>query len=169
MMLAHRHAALADLPRIVDIYNTAIPSRESTCDMEPITVKSRMEWFNKHSGSRRPIWVAVDEDTPDKMVVGYLSLSYFMNEREGYYITADMGLYLAPDYRGKGVGKFLLDKAIQLAPALGIETFATTIFASNTSSIRLFEKAGFERWGFMPRVARLGNIERDLIMVGRRV
>lgn len=169
MQLSHRHAKLEDLPQIVEIYNTAIPSRESTCDMEPITVESRMEWFKKYSGSRRPIWVCVDEGTSDKQIVGYLSLSYFMNERPGYYVTSDMGLYLHPDYRGKGVGKFLLQTAIKLAPSLGIETLATTIFSSNTASIRLFESAGFERWGFMPRVARLGDIERDLVMVGRRV
>mgnify|MGYP000588403797 CR=1 FL=1 len=59
--------------------------------------------------------------------------------------------------------------AIEAAPALGVETLAVTIFASNAASIRLFEKHGFERWGFMPRVARLGDIERDLVMMGRRL
>jgi len=29
--------------------------------------------------------------------------------------------------------------------------------------------AGTGRWGFMPRVARLGDIERYLVMMGRRI
>jgi phosphinothricin acetyltransferase len=52
---------------------------------------------------------------------------------------------------------------------LGIEVLTATIFASNSASIRLFEKHSFERWGFMPRVARLEGSERDLILVGRRL
>ena len=54
----HRNAEISDLPRIVEIYNHAVSTRESTCDTEPVTVDSRVDWFNKHSGSRRPIWVA---------------------------------------------------------------------------------------------------------------
>jgi phosphinothricin acetyltransferase len=32
----------------------------------------------------------------------------------------------------------------------------------------LFEKFGFERWGELPKVARLDGVERDVIIVGRR-
>ena len=63
----------------------------------------------------------------------------------------------------------MLGEAIREAPALGIEVLAVTIFASNQASIRLFERHGFTRWGFMPRVARLENVERDLVMMGRRL
>ena len=63
----------------------------------------------------------------------------------------------------------LLGEAIREAPVLGIEVLAVTIFASNQASIRLFERHGFSRWGYMPRVARLGAIERDLVMMRRRL
>jgi L-amino acid N-acyltransferase YncA len=33
----------------------------------------------------------------------------------------------------------------------------------------LFEQLGFERWGLLPRIARLDNIERDLTIMGRHV
>ena len=92
-----------------------------------------------------------------------------MNERPGYFITADLAIYLHPVYHGKGLGTWLITQAIARAPALGIETLTATIFASNTSSIALFEKMGFERWGFMPRVARLEGVEKDLVLVGRRL
>ncbi len=36
-------------------------------------------------------------------------------------------------------------------------------------SLKLFEKLGFTRWGHLPRVAVLDGVERDLIIVGRRV
>jgi phosphinothricin acetyltransferase len=62
-----------------------------------------------------------------------------------------------------------LGEAIRYAPSVDVEVFAVTIFASNEPSIRLFLRYGFERWGFMPRVARLGRLERDLAMMGRRL
>lgn len=67
------------------------------------------------------------------------------------------------------MGTYLLSQAIARAPTLGIETLTATIFASNTASIRLFGKMGFERWGLMPRVARLDDVEKDLVPVGRRL
>ena len=169
MRFAHRDAAIADLPRIVEIYNLAVATRESSCDLEPITVADREQWFTKHSGSRRPIWVAEDCDAPERGVVGYLGFYYFMNERPGYYITSDLAIYLHPDYQGKRLGTYILAEAIRHAPSLGIEVLAVTIFGSNEPSIRLFSRHGFESWGFMPRVARLGHIERDLVMMGRRL
>ena len=169
MNFIHRDAVVGDLPRIVEIYNLAVATRESSCDLEPITVAAREAWFARHSGSRRPIWVAEDRDAPERGVVGYLGFYYFMNERPGYYITSDLAIYLHPDYQGRRLGTYLLGEAIRHAPTLGIESLAVTIFASNQPSLRLFERHGFERWGFMPRVARLGPIERDLVMMGRRV
>lgn len=169
MRFSHRPAVFEDLPRIVEIYNHAVATRESSCDLEPISVAAREKWFHAHTGSRRPIWVAEDADAPERGVIGYLGFYYFMNERPGYFITADLAVYLHPEYHGKGLGTYLLGEAIRAAPALGVETLAVTIFASNAASIRLFEKHGFERWGFMPRVARLGDIERDLVMMGRRL
>jgi len=43
------------------------------------------------------------------------------------------------------------------------------IFAHNEPSLRLFDRLGFERWGLLPRIARLDGIERDLAIVGRGI
>ena len=169
MRFNHRDATPADLPRIVEIYNFAVATRESSCDLEPATVASRQESFAGHTPNHRPLWVAEDADAPERGVVGYLGFFHFMNERPGYYITADVAIYLHPDYQGKRLGTYLLREAIRHAPSLGVEVLAVTIFASNQPSIRLFEGHGFERWGYMPRVARLEQIERDLVMMGRRL
>lgn len=159
----------ADLPRIVEIYNCAVATRESSCDLEPTTVAARRESFLKHTPDHRPMWVAEDADAARREVLGYLGFFHFMNERPGYFITADLAIYLHPDHQHQGLGTYLLGEAIRHAPALGIEVLAVTIFASNEPSIRLFARHGFERWGYMPRVARLEGSERDLVMMGRRV
>ncbi|MGC6567416.1 MAG: GNAT family N-acetyltransferase, partial [Akkermansiaceae bacterium] len=57
-----RDATEADLPAIVAIYNESIPGGTSTADLKPITVEERQGWFSRFDPTRRPIWVAVDED-----------------------------------------------------------------------------------------------------------
>ncbi len=169
MQFLRRDAQERDLPRIVEIYNFAVASRKCSCDLEPTTVEARLPAFRKHSPGHRPLWVAEDADFPGQGAIGYLGFFPFMNERPGYFITADLAIYLHPDYQGRGLGSWLLQAAIDFAPTIGIETLTATIFASNESSLRLFEKFGFERWGFMPRVARLEGVEKDLVLVGRRI
>jgi L-amino acid N-acyltransferase YncA len=169
MHYVHRDAVASDLPRIVEIYNFAVATRECSCDLEPTTVAARAESFAKHTPDHRPLWVAEDADAPVRQVIGYLGFFHFMNERPGYFITADVAIYLHPEHQHRGLGTYLLGEAIRHAPKLGVEVLAATIFASNEASLRLFAKHGFERWGTMPRVARLEGVERDLVMVGRRL
>jgi len=169
MRYAHRDAVEKDLTRVVEIYNFAVATRDCSCDLEPTTADARRPSFLQHTPDHRPLWVAEDADAPDRGAIGYLGFFHFMNERPGYFITADLAIYLHPMYQRKGLGTYLLGHAIAKAPELGIEVLTATIFASNTPSVRLFAKHSFERWGYMPRVARLETIERDLVLVGRRL
>ena len=52
-----RHALESDLPAIVAIYNAAVPSRMATADLEPVSVESRLAWFQGRVPSQRPLWV----------------------------------------------------------------------------------------------------------------
>lgn len=169
MHFSYRDALETDLPRIAEIYNYAVATRECSCDLHPTSVQAFRTSFLRHTPNHRPLWVAEDTDAPERGVIGYFGFFHFMNERPGYFITADVAIYLHPNYQNKGLGTYFLGNAIQSAPSLGIEVLTATIFASNIASIRLFEKHGFERWGLMPRVARLEGVERDLVLVGRRL
>jgi phosphinothricin acetyltransferase len=71
--------------------------------------------------------------------------------------------------RGKGLGRYFLQRAIDFAPAIGVHTLLGFIFGHNLRSLKLFDSFGFERWAEMPGVATLDGVERDLIIVGKRV
>jgi L-amino acid N-acyltransferase YncA len=164
-----RDAIEPDLPKIVEIYNFAVATRKCSCDLTPTTVDARRPSFLDHRPDHRPLWVAEDTDNLAAGVIGYLGFFHFMNERPGYFITADLAIYLHPEYQGKGLGTYLIQRAIEHCPSLGIETLTATIFATNDASVALFRKMGFDQWGFMPRVARLEGVEKDLVIVGRRI
>jgi len=161
-----RPATEADLPAIVAIYNATIPGRMVTADTEPVSVESRQPWFRAHDPRTRPIWVMDDPVTNG--VCAWLSFSSFYG-RTAYQPTAEISLYVAETHRRRGLGKSLLGEAIAHAPACGIRSLLGFIWAHNEPSLRLFEKFGFDRWGHLPRVAVLDRVERDLLIVGRRV
>ncbi|ANB59707.1 GNAT family N-acetyltransferase [Anoxybacteroides amylolyticum] len=158
-----RIATRADLPAIVEIYNETIPTRMVTADLEPVSVESREKWFFEHS-EERPLWVVEQ----DEQVCAWLSFRSFYG-RPAYRYTAEIGIYIAQTQRGKGLGKKLLQKAIDECPNLEIKTLLGFIFAHNEPSLRLFSLFGFERWGYLPRVAELDGVERDLIIMGKRI
>ena len=164
MQYSHRLARFDDLPAIVAIYNSTVPSRQVTADTEPITVESRHAWFTEHTPDKRPLWV-VEEDG---RVIGWLSYSNFYG-RPAYSGTAELSIYLDERARGKGLGRYFLQQAIEFAPRIGVHTLLGFIFGHNLPSLKLFDAFGFERWANMPRVATLEGIERDLVIVGKRV
>ena len=160
-----RDATAEDLPAIVDIYNSAVPTRVSTADIEPIPVEARLAWFGEHEPSRRPIWVMEDAGE----VVGWLSLSDFYDARPAYRATAEIGVYVHRDHHRKGIGRRLVEEAVRRAPELGLRTLTAGAFAHNGASIRLFEGFGFEVWAHFPKVAELDGVEKDLIVMGLRL
>lgn len=159
-----RDAVISDLPAIVDIYNSTVPSRMVTADTEPVTIESKKLWFTEHSPKIRPLLVLEDKER----VCGWISFQSFYG-RPAYMATAEISIYVHEDYRGKGLGRFLLNKATDACPELGIKTLLGFIFGHNTLSLTLFERAGFQRWGCLPNIAELDGVERDLVIVGKRV
>ena len=170
MLLRHAHAD--DLPAIVAIYNASIPGRLATADTEPVTVASRAQWFADFNPQRRPLWVATE--IPDRsartgeIVLGWLGLRSFYG-RPAYGATVEVAVYVDPNHQGSGIGRTLLEHAVAAAPQLGIRTLLGFVFAHNSPSLRLFERAGFASWGHLPRIAELDGSERDLAILGRRV
>ena len=159
-----RNATRADLPAIVEIYNSIIPGRMVTADLEPITVESRINWLETHDPARRPIWVLEDQTE----IVAWLSFDTFY-ARAAYDGTAMVAIYVAERKRGAGIGRMLLTTAIQHAPSLGVRVLLGYIFAHNEPSLRLFTKFGFERWAHLPGVTRLDGVDRDVVIMGKRV
>jgi L-amino acid N-acyltransferase YncA len=166
----HRVARPEDLPVIVAIYNSTVASREVTADTEPVTVASRAAWFAEHDPARRPLWVihAADDTAAKPEVLGWMSYSNFYG-RPAYSGTAELSIYIAEAWRGKGLGRYCLEQAIQFAPRIAVHTLLGFIFGHNAPSLGLFKKFGFETWANLPRVANLDGIERDLIIMGKRV
>ncbi len=159
-----RDAVEADLPAIVEIYNAAILRRISTAQLETVSVEERLPWFCEHSAESHPLWIAEIGEG----MAGWLSFHSFLT-RCAYRGTAEISIYVSEKLRRTGVGRALLEKAIAYSPSLEITALVGCIFGHNEPSLQLFQRLGFERWGFLPRIARVEGVERDLVIVGRHI
>jgi phosphinothricin acetyltransferase len=159
-----RLAVASDLPAVVSIYNASIPSRMATADLEPVTVSEREEWFRGFDPGRRPLWVYEQ----DGAIVGWTGLrSYY--RRPAYHRTVESSVYVDPGHRRRGIAHELLELAVREAPSKGIANILAFVFVQNQPTVTLFEAAGFQRWGLLPRICEIDGGERDVLILGRRV
>ncbi|MCM3783553.1 N-acetyltransferase family protein [Neobacillus mesonae] len=158
------YAQKEDLPAIVAIYNSTVAGRMVTADLEPVTVESRIPWFEEHTPDKRPLWVMKYND----QIAGWVSLSSFYG-RPAYDGTVEVSVYVDEAFRGTGAGSRLIEKVIEECPRLGVTTILGFVFGHNEPSIRLLKKYGFEQWGYYPEIAVLDGEKRDLAILGKKV
>jgi len=163
--LKFRDALKTDLEKIVEIYNSTIPSRMVTADTEPVSVESKKKWFDEHNSTKRPFWVVENKSNE---IIGWVSFQSFYG-RPAYYATVEISIYLETGQRGKGFGKRILQYCIDNAPKYGIKTLLGFIFEHNEPSLRLFRSFGFEDWATLPNIAELDRQERGLKILGKRI
>jgi L-amino acid N-acyltransferase YncA len=163
--MTFRDATLDDLPTIVDIYNSTVAGRMVTADTEPVSVASRVKWFDEHSPDKRPLWIVEDESNN---IIGWVSFQSFYG-RPAYSGTVEVSIYLHPSQRNKGNGKKILEYVLANCNRFGIKTLLGYIFAHNEPSLKLFKHFGFEEWAHMPNIALLDGVERSLIILGKRL
>ncbi|WP_010632081.1 GNAT family N-acetyltransferase [Sporolactobacillus vineae] len=163
--LVIRDAVMSDLPEIVRIYNETIPGRMVTADTTEVTVEERTPWLAAHLKNRnRPFWIAQSGGH----ICGWLSLSTFYG-RPAYQGTVEISVYIDASFRHTGIGSSLIRRAMKQAGQYKIRTILAFIFGQNLPSLHLFKKLGFAQWGRFPKVAELDGVERDLLILGKRV
>jgi len=86
------------------------------------------------------------------------------NERHMAFIRS---MYVAPDARGKGLGRQLLDAALKHVLLWhGVEQVKLSVTAGNESAVHLYQSVGFVEVGRVPRALRIGSQYFDeLIML----
>ena len=160
-----RFAEMDDLPAMVDIYNQAIPSKQSTGDTQPVRVEDRVIWFREHRPEEHPIFVA----EVDGQVAGWCSLSPYRPGRAALRFTAEISYYIALAHHRQGIGTALVEHAVAACPQLQLRHLFAIVLESNQASLKLLEKMGFEQWGCLPRVADFDGNEVGHLYYGRHV
>ena len=96
------------------------------------------------------VYLAEDGDA----VVGRLSLARDVHPASAH--VADLGLMVAATHRRRGVGRALLEQAVEWAESAGVRKLELHVFPWNEPAIALYRSFGFEREGL-----RKGHYLRD--------
>ena len=104
---------------------------------------------------------------PAGAIVGWVGLEPFYG-RVAYCHTSEIAIYIDQNARHQGIGRQALQYVISQLPQLEITAIVAYIFGHNQPSLKLFKRFDFRQWGFLPRVAELDGVQRDLVIMGRR-
>jgi ribosomal protein S18 acetylase RimI-like enzyme len=99
-----------------------------------------------------------------KLPVGYLVLE--ANQAKRLKHTAKLTMGLVEKFRGKGIGFYLLDAAIERAKMEKIiEIIYLMVRWDHSGAIKLYEKAGFEKLVRLEKDTKIGNEYYDGLMM----
>ena len=148
----------ADWDSVATIYAEGIATGYATFEK---SIPTYEVWDSAHLKSCR--MVVVDNN----IILGWAALSP-VSSRSVYGGVAEVSVYVAKAYFGKGVGKMLILHLISESEKIGLWTLQSGIFPENESSIALHKKVGFRYIGKRERVGQSDGIWKDNLLFERR-
>ena len=97
-------------------------------------------------------------------IIGWGSLNQF-NPREAYRHVVDFSIYVDRAYRGRGVGKVVLARLIELAREHRFHKMVLSAFPSNSGGMALYEQMGFRTVGVYKEQGMLDGRWVDTIVM----
>ena len=126
-----RNVSSRDAKAIVDIYNEYVVNSVATFETEPLRVE---EMEGRIAG----------------ISASYPYLVY--EEKAAYKYTLETTVYLSPGYKGKGIGRQLMERLIEECRVGGYHALIACITEGNEASCSLHEKLGFRKVSHFEKV-----------------
>jgi L-amino acid N-acyltransferase YncA len=154
-----RLATVADAEAIRRIYNLEVQGSTATFDLVPRSLADQEAWLASRSGA----FAAVVADDAGQ-VVGFSSISPY-KERAAYRTTVEDSVYVERDHHGRGIGRLLLERVLDVAADSGFHAVMARIEAGGTASRALHARCGFELVGVEREVGRKFNRWLDVAIM----
>lgn len=102
-----------------------------------------------------PHFVALDGER----VIGWCDVSPVFGHSRAH--VGVLGIALLPEARGRGLGKRLLQAAIDKSWARGLTRIELSVRTDNANARALYERLGFEHEGLLRRTTRIDGVYYD--------
>lgn len=158
-----RPAAEADADAVGAIRADAIATSTGLWIDEPPTAESSAAWARGHR-ERGSMLVAADDATDE--VLGYATFGP-LRDYSGYRRTAEVSIYLHAAAQGRGIGRALLERLVELARDAGMHSLQGWIEAGNAASIALHARCGFTEVARIPESGYKFGRWWDLVIMQR--
>ena len=164
-MMDIRDAKEADFAAITEIYAWNVLNGTGTFALEPSSQDEMVASFQGIAAMRLPYIVAVEGET----ILGYAYAAPFRTRPAYRYVVED-SIYLAPDAVGKGVGKALLKRLIEMCTQRGLYSMIAVIGDSaNAASVGVHRSCGFTHTGALPNAGFKFGRWLDVVFMTREL
>lgn len=126
---------------------------------EAYPIDSTREFVLGMIENKNPQFVALDDET----VVGWIDVN-----PSGLPVSqhvGSLGMGILKGYRGRGLGRQLMQTALDAAKAKGLKRVELEVFRHNTAAIALYETMGFQHEGARLKAAELDEGYVDLLQM----
>lgn len=136
------------LNEVLEIYNYYVLHSNATFQIKPLSAQEmKAQVFSENIKFKSYVIFS------DKTLCGYVSLSQF-KKREAYDATAEIAIYLRNDFTCKGIGGLAIGFIEKVAKMNDFHALLAVITGSNTGSIHLFSKNGYEKCAHYKEVGK---------------
>lgn len=157
MNIQFRPITETDLSKVKAIYDWYVENSTATFHTEPVGIDQLKSFIYLAHPVYRSYLIYKENE-----IAGYCFLTKY-KDRPAYNRTAEIALYLSPDFQGHGIGKAALNKMITVAGEAGLKNLLGIITGGNNTSIRLFESSGFQKCAHFKNVGEKFNQILDVV------
>jgi phosphinothricin acetyltransferase len=147
----------SDFEVIKEIYNYYVLNTTVTFHINPVNADELKRSIYINHPKYRSILIKSSGIT-----CGYGYLTQY-KDREAYMNTAEISIYLKPEYTGKGIGRKAVTFLEKEAGKSGIKVLLAIISGDNLSSIKLFESLNYEKCAHFKRVGEKFGKRLDVV------
>lgn len=124
-----------------DSFLTFHPTKEITRENEKIWLENQIQAIS--DGACLLFWAVYGGK-----IVGSVDINRGKNIREWH--TGTMGIMVDLDFRGEGLGSFLMELILAKSKEAGIRTAELVCFSDNVPALALYKKVGLKKYGRLP-------------------
>lgn len=152
-----------DLSLILDIYNHYIVTTTATFRLTKISIETLKSFIFLNNPRYKAFLIYLQNE-----VTGFCFITQYKN-LEAYDRTAEIGIYLKPDFTKKGIGLQAIKHLESVAEKSSLRILIASISGENTASIKLFQKLNYTECGHFKDVGEKFNRVLDVIYFQKRL
>lgn len=143
MSFTLRRAEPADAAAVIAYMKRLLAEPNHNLRAEPdeftLTVEEEAEIIREKNTTPNSIFLVAEAEGE---IIGVLTCTGGVYRSEKH--SCDLGISVAQEWRGMGVGQALMEYAIRWAKEVGLKRIMLFVFARNEGAIRLYERCGFQ-------------------------
>jgi L-amino acid N-acyltransferase YncA len=153
----------SDFSELKEIYDWYIKNSTATFHTEPIQIEQLKEFIFVNHPVYKSYLIQVEKE-----LAGYCILTNH-KKRQAYDRTAEITIYLKPEFSKKGIGRMAISYLEQKAKENGLKNLIGVITGDNTGSIALFEKSGYTKCAHYKNVGEKFNRVLDVVAFQKEI